>query len=286
MKKKTLKWLTSSGFKKLAYCEWNSHDNEQTLICAHGLTRNARDFDFIARALEENYRVICPDFPGRGSSDWLEDKTQYDYPTYLQAFSSLLARLDCSEITWLGTSMGGLAGMMLAATAGSPISRLILNDVGPLIPASALAMIAEYVGKQPEFESIEQLEQYLRTINAGFGPLTDEQWLHLAVYSHRKLKNGKVTLSYDPDIAEPFKKLSTDDIDLWPVWNALSCPVLVIRGENSPLLTRETVEKMATRPKTETLEIKGCAHAPALMSELEITQVNRWLSDQPVSPEE
>jgi len=283
MKKQSVKWLDSTGFHRLAYYEWGESSNDNIVICAHGLTRNGRDFDYLASALQKDYRVICPDFPGRGQSDWLDDKNNYDYPYYLQAFTALIARLNCQEINWVGTSMGGLTGMLIASLPGNPVIKLVLNDIGPEVPASALASLAEYVGKQPEFESLDSLKQQLKTIHAGFGQLSEEQWQHLAQHSHRTLDNGHIKLSYDPDIAKSFKRLAGEDINLWPVWNAVHCPILILRGAESPLLTKPTALKMAERNQTTLIEIPGTAHAPALMAEEQIAIVENWLKKEPTA---
>lgn len=279
MKKQSVKWLNGTEFNRLAYYEWGDSNNTQVVICAHGLTRNGRDFDYLASTLEKDYRVICPDFPGRGQSDWLTDKNSYDYPYYLQAFTALIARLNCQEIDWVGTSMGGLTGMLIASLPNSPLRKLILNDVGPEIPATALASIAEYVGDQPEFETLDSLKEQLKLTHSGFGSLTEEQWQHLAQHSHRTLENGHFKLSYDPGIAEPFKKLSGEDIDLWEIWHTLRCPVLILRGAASPLLTKPTALKMAERNRTTLVEIPNTGHAPALMSDDQIDIIATWLKN-------
>ncbi len=278
MENKSLNWLDETGFYHLAYSEWGEPDNDNVLICAHGLTRNRRDFDFLADHLKKDYRVICPDFPGRGQSDWLTNKNNYDYPHYLQAFTALLAKVNCKKVTWLGTSMGGLTGMLLAALPGNPISRLILNDIGALIQKSALAGISSYVGKQPEFQTLEALKQYLMEIHSGFGKLSDAQWHHLAIHSHRKLDNGHVTLSYDPGIAAPFKEQAIEDVDLWAAWNAIQCPVLLIRGSASTILPADVANKMATRKNTTLIEFEQAGHAPALMDNEQIEALSNWLA--------
>ncbi len=283
MKKQMVKWLDDSGFHRLAYYEWGEPTNSNIAICAHGLTRNGRDFDYLARSLQKDYRVICPDFPGRGQSDWLDIKNNYDYPYYLQAFTALIAQLNCKKIVWIGTSMGGLTGMLMASLPNTPICKLVLNDIGPEIPATALAAIGEYVGKQPEFETLDALKQYLKVIHSGFGKLTEEQWQHLAEHSHRVLENGRITLGYDPDIAEPFKKLTGEEINLWPVWSAIHCPILVLRGTESPLLTEPTAKRMAERSQVTLIEFPETGHAPALMSEEQIAVIQNWLETEPTA---
>ena len=191
------------GFHRLVYTEWGDATAPRTLICVHGLTRNGRDFDRLAAALSERYRVICPDVPGRGRSDWLP-AADYTIAQYLADMTVLIARLGAVDVDWLGTSMGGLIGMQLAAAAQSPVRRLILNDIGPFIPKAALARIGDYVGKDPHFASLDELEAYLRKIHAPFGPMTDQDWRHLALQGYRRRENGGFGLAYDPAIGRAF----------------------------------------------------------------------------------
>lgn len=269
--------LGPHGFHRVRYTEWGNPKNSRVLICVHGLTRTARDFDYFAAALESDYRVICPDIVGRGQSDWLSHKTDYSYPQYLNDMTALLARADVAEVDWVGTSMGGLIGMFLAAQPGSPIRKLVMNDVGPFVPKAGLARIAEYVGKPVTFNSISEMEGYLRMIAAPFGPLTDEQWRHLANHSARRLQNGDYVFAYDPGIAESLKSIS-EDVDLWSVWDAVRCPALVIRGAKSDVLESKDAAMMTQRgPKAELVEFAGIGHAPALMSDDQIHTIKDWL---------
>ena len=173
MRESKVKCLSTAGFHQMAYVEWGVADNPQVLVCVHGLTRNGRDFDFLAQALAADYRVVCPDIVGRGKSDWLSNKSLYVMPQYCADLTTLLARLNVETVDWLGTSMGGLIGMALAAQPGSPIRRLILNDAGPVVSAVSLARIGDYLGSPPRFDSIEQAEAYVRAVSAPFGPHTD-----------------------------------------------------------------------------------------------------------------
>jgi len=271
--------LNSKGFHTIAYTEWGARDNPSVLVCVHGLTRNGRDFDALGEALAERYRVVCPDVAGRGLSDWLAEKNDYGYPQYLRDMSALFAHLDSERVLWVGTSMGGLIGMLLAALPGSPITRMVMNDVGPQIPRAALARIGAYVGLDPKFENVQALDQYLRDIYAPFGPFTDAQWQGLVRSSVRRLDDGRIALAYDPGIAEPFTKLPDEDVDLWPAWEAVECPVLVIRGQRSDLLLEETAERMtASGPRARLAEIPGVGHAPTLMSDDQIALVADWLA--------
>jgi pimeloyl-ACP methyl ester carboxylesterase len=271
--------LSSRGFHRVAYTEWGENDNPRVLVCVHGLTRNGRDFDTLAAALSSDYRVVCPDVVGRGASEWLADKGDYGYPQYLNDMTVLLARLNAERVHWVGTSMGGLIGMMLAAQPGSPVTRLVMNDVGPFIPAPALERIAAYVGLNPRFSGLEELDQYLRSIYAPFGPFTDEQWQGLVRSTVRELGDGSIGLAYDPGIAEPLRAMPKKDVDMWPIWSNVRCPVLVMRGERSDVLTAEVAAQMAaTDARVELVELAGIGHAPTLMCDDQIALVCDWLS--------
>lgn len=272
--------LSAHGFHRIVYQDWGDLQNYSGLLCVHGLTRNSRDFDPLARELSKNFRVVCPDMPGRGKSQWLSDPADYSYPTYLNNMAALLARLDLEEVNWVGTSMGGIIGMMLASLPGSPIARLVLNDVGPFLPKEALQRLATYVGADPHFESIQDLEAYYREIHAPFGSLTEEQWKYLAEHGVRQDPQGGYRQHYDPAIGHPFKTREIDDVNLWPIWSAVNCPVLLIHGASSDLLTIETVEQMKeSKPDMRVVEVPDAGHAPALMGAAEIRSISRWLCE-------
>ena len=276
---RTLPILLPQGFVDLAYAQWGPRDG-RVVVCAHGLTRNARDFDVLARALAATgRRVVAVDFPGRGRSSWLAGPAQYGFPVYLGAMAALLARLDADELDWIGTSMGGLAGMMLAAQPRTPLSRLVVNDVGPFIPKASLERIGSYVGETPSFASLEAVEAHLRRVAAPFGRLTDAQWRHLA--EHSAVRAGDAwRLRHDPAIGEAFRATPPTDIDLWAVWDALALPVLVVRGAESDLLLRDTAAEMTRRGprRVELVEFAGCGHAPALMAEDQVAAILRFLA--------
>lgn len=281
MRENMVPYLSPHGFQKLAYFEWGDTGNDNVLLCVHGLTRRGRDFDFLAQALQTQYRVLCPDMPGRGQSDWLADKNDYDYVTYVAAAAALVARSGATSVDWVGTSMGGLIGMMVAAQPNSPIRKLVLNDIGPFLPKSALDRIGAYVGTDPRYDSLATLEKKLREDSAPFGPLSDAQWHFLAEHYARQLPDGQWTSHYDPGIAVNIRKaLPAQDIDLWPIWQAIKCPVLVLRGAQSDLLTADTARKMKDRPyPTAVVEIEGVGHAPALLSDDQIGVIRDWLLD-------
>ncbi len=270
--------LGPGGFHRVAYTEWGDPDNPDVLVCVHGLTRNGRDFDHLAETLADRYRVICPDIVGRGRSDWLADKAQYDYGNYTSDMAALLAHLDAQQVDWLGTSMGGLIGLLLAATPNTPIRRLVLNDVGPHLPLAALERIGDYVGLDLAFDSFDEAATYLKTIQAGWGALSDTQWQHLAEHGTRRDDDGRWRLTHDPGIATAFAAIEAD-VELWPVWHAVNCPVLLFRGRESDVLLPETAARMqAEGPPLTVVEWPGVGHAPALMDKPQITAVADWLA--------
>jgi pimeloyl-ACP methyl ester carboxylesterase len=269
--------LGPHGFHRLVYTEWGNPQNP-VLLCVHGLTRNGRDFDELASALCATRRVVCPDMPGRGRSDWLPSPADYLQPLYLADLTALIARLRADALDWLGTSMGGILGMVMAAQPGSPVRRLVLNDIGPSVPRAALQRIGTYAGAAPPFRSLAEAEAYLRVVHEPFGALTDEQWARMARHSAELLPDGSWRLRYDPAIALPLRTGPLADVDLWSVWEAVACPVLVLRGADSDVLTRETAEEMQRRkPGTRTIEIPKAGHAPALQSPEEISHIREWL---------
>ncbi|HET6519463.1 MAG TPA: alpha/beta hydrolase, partial [Geminicoccaceae bacterium] len=235
----------------LAYVEWGDPGAPRTVVCVHGLTRNGRDFDALAAALADagGMRVICPDVIGRGRSDRLRDPARYGVPTYIGHMIQLLAHLGVGQVDWVGTSMGGLIGMGLAAATAEngPIRRLVLNDVGPFLPKAAVERIGTYVGGAYRFDTVEGLEAHLRAVHAPFGPLTDAQWRHLAEHGAWRTDDGGVAPAYDPAIAEPFRTGQNEDLDLWEHWDRIACPVLVLRGAESDLLPAATAREMTRR---------------------------------------
>lgn len=280
MRQHTVQCLSPAGFHDMAYVEWGDPANPRVLVCVHGLTRCGRDFDFLARAMADRYRVVCPDVVGRGRSAWLRDKSHYAIPQYCGDMVTLLARLNAVTVHWLGTSMGGLIGMALAAQPDSPISRLVMNDVGPVITAASIARIGEYLGTAPRFASMEQAEGFVRFVSAPFGALTDAQWRHLTIHTMRPTADGGFELAYDPGIAAPFRQAmgQGEDVLLWPIYDAVRCPTLLLRGAQSDLLTADTAQQMATRgPRAQVVEVAGVGHAPVLMDAGQIGVVRDFL---------
>lgn len=279
--------LGPHGFHQIAYADWGDRDNPHVVICVHGLTRNCRDFDDLARVLSTRCRVVCPDVAGRGLSDWLAHKEDYNYPVYLADMAALIARVTeraesapAVVLDWVGTSMGGLIGMLLAAQPASPFRRLVLNDVGPWIPKAALERIGTYVGLDPRFSTLEAMEAHVRVVSAPFGPLTDAQWLHLTTHVARQLEDGQWAFRYDPGIAQPFRSGALADVDLWSFYDAVRARTLLLRGATSDLLTAETAREMTRRgPRPRCVEFAGVGHAPMLMSADQIETVRVFLLD-------
>ncbi|HKW36712.1 MAG TPA: alpha/beta hydrolase [Burkholderiales bacterium] len=296
--------LGPHGFHRVAYADWGDRDARHIVVCAHGLTRNSRDFDELAAYLAvRGCRVVCMDVVGRGDSDWLDNKSDYGFAQYVSDAAALIARITAPKaslltrlqgaggqhvIDWVGTSMGGLIGMMVAAEPGSPIRGLVLNDVGPLIPWPALARLKLAAGGDGvRFASLGEVERYLRDACASFGPLTDRQWLRLALHGSRRGKDG-YTLAYDPAIVSAMRAgggasvaFGADfffGIDLWKIWDAVKSPTLVLRGKESDLLLESTVQRMKERgPRMKVIEFPGIGHAPWLMSEAQIRPVADFL---------
>lgn len=280
MRERSVQCAGPHGLHRMHYVEWGDADNPKVLICVHGLTRNCRDFDFLAQALAGEYRVVCPDVPGRGHSEWLQVSDDYGFPLYVADMVTLIARLNSSVIDWVGTSMGGVIGMLLAAQTGNPIRRLVLNDVGPVVTGVSLQRIGQYVGNAPPFPDLHVAEQYIRTVSASFGPLTDAQWRHLTLHSLRCRDDGHYVMAYDPELAAPFRKITNFvDTDLWGFYDLIKCPVLLIRGAESDLLTADKAQEMTRRgPKATLVEIPGVGHAPMLMDEAQIRVVRDFLT--------
>jgi pimeloyl-ACP methyl ester carboxylesterase len=276
-RRRSVQCASPRGLHRIAYLEWGDPRNRDVLVCVHGLTRTGRDFDELARALCGQWRVVCPDVAGRGDSERLPDPMLYGLPQYVADMVTLIARLDVEGCSWVGTSMGGLIGMALAAQAGSPVRRLVLNDAGPLITRVSLERIASYVGKAPGFASVADAEQYIRAISAPFGPHSDAQWRFLTETWLRRNEDGSWRAHYDPRIAQP-NLVPEKDLELWSLYDAVRCPTLLLRGEQSDLLTRETAAEMKRRgPKATVVEIPGVGHAPTLLHPVQIAIVRDFL---------
>lgn len=275
MRDHATRYLLAGAFYRLAWVEWGDPD-APAVLCVHGLTRNGRDFDELAERLASDFRVIAPDLPGRGKSDWLPQAELYALPSYVVALAHLLAVID-RPVFWVGTSLGGICGMAVAAVPGNLVERLVLNDVGPFIPGAAMARIRDYLATAPpSFANLADLEAHLRRVHAPFGALSDAQWAHLARHSSRAAPDGALALHYDPAIAAPILAAEPKDVDLWPLWSQISVPRLVLRGEHSDLLDAPTLACMEQDGAAAHI-VLGCGHAPALMDAPTIEAVHRFL---------
>ena len=298
-----------SGVHRMAYWEWGDPANKKVLLCVHGLTRSGRDFDALAQALSAEYRVVCPDIVGRGRSDYLTNPDHYIVPQYVADLFTLIARLQPTVLDWVGTSMGGLIGLGVAGALSKaqylqswraynplhaydavPFRRLVLNDVGPAISAEGLARIGNYLGESYTFDSFEQVVAHAKKQWGSFGPHSQEQWEHLARYVFTE-DEGVWSLAYDLAIATPFKmqfleeKASESEAlvqaaqqMLWRAFESLPAETLIVHGETSDLLTKDTVQQMLQRqPLAELYEVKGVGHAPTFMQADQIAVLKQFL---------
>jgi pimeloyl-ACP methyl ester carboxylesterase len=284
----------NGGERRMAYWDWPAQDvasGQHVVICVHGLSRQGRDFDTLATTLCQRSRVVAVDVAGRGHSDWLADPMQYQIATYAADLAALVVRVRSETpdavIDWVGTSMGGLIGMGIAAQPALGIRRLVLNDVGPSIQWQSLLRIASYLGQNPSFESELAASAYLATISAGFGPHTPEQWAALSAPMLRE-RDGRWWLHYDPALSVPFKALTqmqdgeaaaqAGEAALWGLYDAITAPTLLLRGAQSDLLSPETAQQMANRgPKARIVEFDGVGHAPTLVAADQVAAVRQFL---------
>ena len=270
----------------MAYWEWGDAANPRVLVCTHGLSRQGRDFDTLARSLSDRYRVVCPDVVGRGESDALVDPTGYHSPAYVADMVTLLARLNATTLHWVGTSMGGLIGLALASMSATPISRLVLNDVGPTIRADALARIGSYLGVDRRWPTLDAAAADLWSISSSFGAHTSEQWLALTrpmLKPVSALEGGGFKLHYDLNIALAFRAITPEmaavgEAMLWHSYDAIQCPTLLLRGADSDLLSHETALAMTARgPRAQLVEFAGVGHAPTLVADDQVAVVREFL---------
>jgi pimeloyl-ACP methyl ester carboxylesterase len=272
--------VSRAGFHRIAYVEWGDPASERVALCVHGLSRQGRDFDRLAAHLaRQGWRVICPDLAGRGRSDWLRNKEDYNLPQYTMDITVLLAHLGVTQVDWIGTSLGGLIGMVVAGLPDQPIRNLVINDIGPFIPWQALHRLALAVQAAPRhFASLAAAVAYYHVYLAPFGDLTAEEWEHLARYNLEQLPDGSWQKRSDPEIIAGFRTGWLWNLSLWTYWDAITCPTLVLRGADSDLLLQGTALEMTRRgPHAKLIEIPGCGHAPALLSDDQIDIVAGWL---------
>jgi len=274
--------LSGRGLHRMAYWEWGDPANDTVLMCVHGLTRQGRDFDVVARTMVDHYRVVCPDVVGRGRSDWLRDPMGYALPQYAADMVTLLARLNARTVHWLGTSMGGVIGLGVAALQGSPVSKLVLNDVGPRLDPAGIARIGGYVGQIRRWNTLDEAADAIWAISTGFGPHSREQWLELT-RPQLKADGEALVPRSDPAIAVPFKALTSEaaaagEAALWQAYDAVRCPTLLLRGAQSDLLSRDTAREMTERgPRAQLVELAGVGHAPTLVQPDQVRAVREFL---------
>ncbi len=273
--------LSLTGFHEMAYVEWGPQDARVPVLCVHGLSRQGRDFDYLAAALAAmGRRVVCPDLVGRGRSGRLRNPNEYALPQYCADLNALMARLDIEEVDFVGTSLGGLIGMVMAGLPGNAFRRLVVNDIGPFLPWRGLARIGTYLSAMPPgFRDLGEAEAYFREVLAPFGDLPDERWTHITRHSVAwHASRERYVMLCDPQIVRAFRNPWQYSLDLWKYWAAIEVPILVIRGEDSDLLPGDLARDMVRRnPRARIVEIAGCGHAPPLMRAEQIACVCEFL---------
>jgi pimeloyl-ACP methyl ester carboxylesterase len=269
-----------SGFHRMSYADWGPEDAAETVVCVHGLTRQGRDFDYLARSLaNDGYRVVCPDLVGRGASGWMPHVLDYVFPQYCADMAAFLGSLKSPTIHWVGTSLGGLIGMALASMPDSPIASLVVNDIGPAVPPSAAARIGMRLNSAPpRFSSLEHAEHYNRRAFAASGDLTSAQWRHFTLHGVRADGQSGYVAHLDPKVVTAYNWLFYTHTTLWNYWDRLALPVFLIHGEESDFVPGDLVVAMTRRaPQLRTYPIAGTGHMPMLMSDHEIDAVEAFL---------
>ena len=282
----------------MAYWRWGNAQAQRVLVCAHGLTRQGRDFDRLAQALvaqsTEALQVICPDVAGRGQSEWLNNPALYQIPQYAADMLAMLGQvqaqlgsLPMQSLDWVGTSMGGLIGLVLSGQPGlplpAPIRRLVLNDVGPAITWSSVQRMQSYVGQYGQYRDLDEAAAQLWTLSQGFGPVLPEVWREMSSHMTRPGTQGGLTLHYDPAIGVPLRAMTPDmaaagEATLWALYDQVQAQTLLIRGQDSDLLTPETALEMTQRGPHARLETwPGFGHAPTLTGEEQIRALASFL---------
>jgi cobalt-zinc-cadmium efflux system protein len=268
---------------RMAYHAWGNPKNPKVLLCVHGLTRRGSDFKTLAEAMCEDYYVVCPDIVGRGDSDRLSNPMQYAVPQYVADIAQLVKTLGVSQVDWLGTSMGGLIGMVYAAMPNSPIRKMLINDVGPKIEAEAIARLGSYVGQPFSFANRADALNRLNTICASFGEHTPDEW---EIYNGPMLieRNGLWIMHYDPDIAVPFASVNpimakAGEMAMWHAFKQIHIPMLIVRGAQSDLLSAATVTQMCkVNSYARSIEISNVGHAPAFVKKEQIALAQEFFS--------
>ncbi len=278
---KTVLSSNNNGFHKVSYRHWQNKSNDNNLFCLHGVTRNSRDFDYLGRSLVDEYSVFCPDFAGRGESDGVASLGDLQISNYAIDVAMIMGKNECQSIDLLGTSMGGIVSMVMAGRRNSPIRKLILNDVGPYIPKEIFAAVAMHERIKPlGYSSLGEAVEFHKEYCSGFGPMSDEQWCDFTLCGMKRNVDGMYVYDYNDQVHQKVLNDSPkQDIDLWSVWDKISCPVLVLRGAESYALSKDVAEQMRQRgPKAEVIEFEGTGHAPHLMSDEHVDIIRNWLS--------
>jgi len=260
----------------IAYLEFGDPSNQNVIVCAHGLTRNSHDFNKIAIALSNNFRVIALDYPGRGSSDYFKVKSHYNYLVYSKDTELFLKKLHIQNCIWLGSSMGGIIGMILASKSPHLIKAMIINDIGPFIPAETLVKIGKYASSPPILNDLASAEQYLKLIYSQFGIDAQDDWDYLTKYSVIKNSDGKYVMNYDPAITLSMNG-KIKNVDMWNIWNKITCKLLVIHGTKSDILQQSTIEEMQKTKDFDLYVIENVGHAPSLMTKDQIDYIKSWI---------
>jgi len=275
--------ISPEGLHRMSYKDWGDADNPNVIVCVHGVTRVSDDFDALARELSSHFRVICPDIVGRGRSEWLRTGQHYQVQQYVCDMVTLFARINVGNISFLGTSMGGMIGTALASLPGSPIRKLILNDIGPVLNIAALGRIGQYIGQSIRFATFQEADQYIRSISLPFGEHTEEQWQKLSRDVLCQDKDGMWTRNYDLKLAASMQAVTPDmakamEAMMWAAYDAISCPTLLLRGAESDLLLSDTAQQMTQRgPKAKLVEFEKIGHAPTFLHADQIAVVNDFL---------
>ena len=279
----SIRGLSLTGFHEVAYVDWGPLKSSVPVVCVHGLTRQGRDFDFLAARLAAGgERTVCPDLVGRGRSGRLRNSQEYALPQYCADMNVLIAHLGADEVDWVGTSLGGLIGIVLASFANTPIRRLVINDIGPFLPWAGLARIGQYISDMPAgFRNLDDAEAYLRTVLAPFGALPDEHWLHITQHSVAwDPVHERYVMLCDPGIVRAFRNPWHYALDLWKYWDAIDLPILILRGAESDLLPADLAAKMVQRnPRARIHQFEGVGHAPPLMSLDQTAVVTEFLTE-------
>ncbi len=281
MPAKEIKYLSQCSPRPhhIFYKEWGNSHNPNALFCAHGLTRNSGDFDYFCSKMEDQYHIVCPDMPGRGQSDWLA-KDEYDHTVYMADAAALIAKLGAKKLDWVGTSMGGLMGMILASQPNTPIRKLVLNDVGPFASRESQLNICKYAGNDDRFKTFDEVVAYFKNLYASWGKVSENHWQSISRQSSRLLEDGTYGLAYDPGILAPLKENldAIRDIDIWPIFEAIQIPMLLLHGAESTILPAALVEEMKKRNKNlEVVDIPDVGHAPSLMEDSQVKLIRDWL---------